>query len=61
MKNKTLYLFLITYLLPLLVFSQNEDWFKKADESKDPKQQIEFYTKALQVTGANNYIGYVAI
>ncbi|MEI7726086.1 MAG: hypothetical protein WCK09_13340 [Bacteroidota bacterium] len=47
MKIMTLTL-LFNMLTPVLLFSQNTDWFQKGFYAEDPKKQIEFFTKSIE-------------
>jgi tetratricopeptide (TPR) repeat protein len=51
MKTKDLLLIGVV-LIPMMMSAQNNYWFKKGRDSKDPKKQIEYFTKSIEKEGA---------
>jgi tetratricopeptide (TPR) repeat protein len=41
-------LFSIFLLTPVILFGQDIDWFRKGFDAKEPKQQIEYFTKSIE-------------
>jgi len=57
MKARFLLLFAVM-LIPMVLGAQNDYWYKKGLDAKDPKDKIEYYTKSIEKAGAS-YCSYL--
>lgn len=40
--------------IPMLLYAQNDYWFKKGMDEKKPEKQIEYFTKSIKLEGATD-------